>query len=241
MNRSGTIRALIIWILITPPVLQAQEVGLTASIGMASVRMDDMKYLLESIMGTYPVEAKVTSSFPPHTSFTLGAQKRLYPQVRIGTGYGFTTSGTKADYSDYSGNLSTQIVAVSHRMGVFAHYAPFAGEHLELSIYGRVDLNLTRMEVSSSISAAGYYNGLSNKYHSVTPQASAGAELLYNFGKYSLGIEGGYLVDKPGKLKGKDGGQELKDPEDSRRVLTSDWTGWRAGIKAILWLDFSKP
>lgn len=217
--------------------LHAQEWGFFASAGIGSYRMDDMKYLLESIMETYPVEARVISSFPPFTSSSAGVIKRIYPQFKAGAAYGWATSGSKADYTDYSGSIRTTITAVSHRLGIFAIYTVLGGERLELSLQGRVDVNMTRMDVSSYLVAAGYSNGVDNKYRAISPQLSALAELMYNFSKLSLGLEGGYLVDIPGSLKGSGGGPDLTDPADNRTLLSSDWTGWRAGIKAILWIN----
>jgi hypothetical protein len=219
--------------------MQAQDLGIYASIGVATMRMDDMKYLLESIIETYPVEAKVISSFPPYTASSFGFMKRIYPHLKLGAGYGFTTTGAKANYSDYSGSLTTEITAVSHRLGGLASYTPFNGERFEFSLLGRLDLNVTRMDVSTLLIASGFSNGGESNYTAFSPQVSGYAEILYNTGKFSFGLEGGYLVDLPGKLKEK-GGSSLSDPNDPREDLTSDWTGWRAGIKGILWLDFSE-
>ena len=51
-------------------------------------------------------------------------------------------------------------------------------------------------------------------------------------------MDGGYLVDIPGEFTNRDGGNELTDPYDRQRVLTTDWTGWRVGLKALVWLNF---
>jgi hypothetical protein len=217
--------------------LHGQGWGVSATVGIGTYRMDDMKYLLDAIMETYPVEARVISSFPPYTNASAGFVKMIYPYLKVGAAYGYSTSGSKADYSDYSGSIKTTIIAASNRLGVFGTYTPLAGERLELSLQGRIDVNMTRMDVSSYLVASGYSSGIDNTYRSVSPQLSALAEVMYNFGKISLGLEGGYLVDNPGKLKGTGEGQDLTDPADNRTVLTSDWTGWRAGIKGILWID----
>ena len=74
------------------------------------------------------------------------------------------------------------------------------------------------------------------KYKSFSPNASAGVEMLYNFKDYSVGFEAGYLVDLPGDLRDQDTESKLKDPDDAQTSLHSDWTGWRFGIKAIMWL-----
>jgi hypothetical protein len=215
--------------------LRAQEYGVFLSGGVATMRMDDMKYLLRSVMDTYPVEARVISSFPPYTSISVGFMKKTYPHVKLGAGYGFTTSGSRANYTDFSGSLTTEITAVSHQLGAIVGYSPFASDRLEFSLLGRVNLNFTRMDVSTALIASGYSSGGNNKYTSLSPQVSGLAEFLYHIGKFSLGLEGGYLIDIPGKLKS--GGSALSDPADPRTTLTSDWTGWRIGIKGILWLE----
>lgn len=217
--------------------LNAQDWGLFAGAGAGSFLMNDMKYLLESIIETYPVEAKVISSFPPYTTASAGVIKRIYPQLKAGVAYGFANSGSKADYTDYSGSVKTTITAVSHKLGIFGTYTVLGGERLELSLQGRFDVSMTRMDVSSYLVASGYSSGIDNKYRAISPQFSALGELMYNFDRLSLGMEGGYLVDIPGKLKGSGGEQDLTDPVDNRTLLTSDWTGWRAGIKAIIWIE----
>jgi len=219
--------------------VQAQDLGIYASIGVATMRMDDMKYLLESIIETYPVEARVISSFPPYTASSFGFLKRLYPHLKLGAGYGFTTSGAKANYSDYSGSLTTEITAVSHRVGGLVSYSPISGDKIEFSLLGRLDLNVSRIDISTLLIASGFSNGGESTYTAFSPQASGYAEIMYNFGSFSFGLEGGYLLDLPGKLK-ESGGSYLSDPNDPRSDLTSDWTGWRAGIKGILWLKFKE-
>jgi hypothetical protein len=216
--------------------LHAQGYGVFLSGGVATMRMDDMKYLLESIMDTYPVDARVISSFPPFTSVSVGFMKRSYPHLKLGAGYGYTTSGAKGNYTDHSGSLTTEITAISHQLGGIFGYSPLTGDRVEFSLLGRVHLNMTRMNVSTLLIASGYSSGFDTKYTSFSPQVSGLAELLYHTGKFSLGVEGGYLIDIPGKLK-SGGGSELADPADPRTTLTSDWTGWRIGIKGILWLE----
>ena len=220
----------------TVPVALAQENGLMASFGGATFQMDDMKYLQEYILDSYPVEGKIISSFPLYSSASINFLKQMWPIIRIGIGYAHTSTGAKTDYSDYSGYIHTNMIAISHRLGAFFSYTIMNREKLDLSLYGRFDANISKIEVSTSIFASGLSSYMINKYRSVSPNVSAGLELMYNIKDFAVGIEGGYLVDFPGDLKDTDRNSKLYDPADSRRVLTSNWTGWRAGIKGIMWL-----
>lgn len=229
---------LILWIALAPlstTMVTAQDNGISASFGGATFRMDDLKYIQEYILDSYPVEGAVISSFPPFTSASVSFFRQWFPLVRIGAGYVYTSTGGKSDYSDYSGNISTIMLARSHRVGAFAAYTLFGNDHLDFSLFGRLDANITSLEITSAIYAGGYTNGLINKYRSVSPNGSVGLELTYRFKDLAIGIDGGYLVDLPGELSEK--GTKLLDPVDSRRALTADWTGWRAGLKAVFWLS----
>lgn len=215
-----------------------QRGGMLFAFGGASYRMDDMKYLQEHILSTYPVEGKITSSFPPFTSSSITMFKQLYDQIRIGGGYSYSTTGGKSSYADYSGNLSTEITASSHRLGAYLSYTLLGGDHFDLSLYGRVDANLTSLTIQSSYTILNYSNSIYNKYRSISPVGFVGTELMYKFNDFSLGMDAGYLVDLTGNLKDTEEGDTLLDPNDRERVLTSDWTGWQVHITALIWLKF---
>ncbi len=212
--------------------------GLILGAGGASFRMNDMKYLQEHILSTYPVEGKVTSSFPPYTNASLTVFKQLYDYIRLGGTYSYSTTGGKSSYADYSGSIYTEINAVSHRLGAYLSYIVLGGDRLDLSLNGHLDANFTNLTIQSYYTIYSFTDGLSNKYRSISPSVSVGGELMYKIKSVSLGLEGGYLVDLKGNLKDTDDGDPLADPMDTSRVLSSDWTGWYAQLKVLIGLKF---
>ena len=230
--------AVFAFLLLTTRTLSAQDGGVLISGGMASSRMDDMKYLQEYILSSYPVEGKITSSFPPYTAISVTVFKKLYDQIRIGGSYSYSITGGKSSYSDFSGNLTTEMSAVSHRLGAYTSYAVLGGDRLELSVYGKVEANLSTLNIQSAFTIQSISNRYSNAYRSISPSGTVGAELLYRIGYFSVGLDGGYLVDLTGDLKDKNSSDPLLDPADSHRVLSSDWTGWMVKIKGLVWLNF---
>lgn len=215
----------------------AQGFGFSASVGMASQNMDDLKYLQEYILSSYPVEGKITSSFPPFTRVSLNLVKEWYEHIHIGGGYSFSTTGGKSSYSDYTGTIATEISATSHRVGAFLSYTLLGGERLNLALYGRIDANFSTVGIESLINILGRTNNIINQYRSISPSATAGLELMYKFSGFSLGLDAGYLVDLHGDLKNTGSDDYLSDPNDGSRTLTSDWTGWHAGFKTLIWLN----
>ena len=212
-----------------------QKAGLKFSAGVASYRMDDMKELQKYILSTYPVEGKITSSFPPFTTFSLTIVRELYEEVRIGGGYGFSTTGGKSSYADYTGNLVTEMDATSHRFEGYISYVITGGDRLELLLCGRAGANLTYLSISSYYNILNYSNGISNRYRSLSPIGSVATALNVNFNAFSIGLEAGYQVDLTGNLKDIDNGDELLDPYDREKTLTSDWTGWRVQLTVSIW------
>lgn len=216
----------------------AQNGGISIAAGAASFRMGDMKYLQEHILSTYPVEGKITSSFPPFTSASFTVFKQLYDHIRVGGRYNYSTTGAKSSYADYSGDIYTEFNAVSHRLGAYLSYLVLGGDRIDLSLNGSLDANYTSMTIQSYYTIFNYSDGLSNKYRSISPSIAVGGELMYKLKKLSLGMEAGYLVDLKGNLKDTSDGDPLLDPKDLDRVLSSDWTGWYLQLKILIWLDF---
>ncbi len=206
--------------------------------GIQTSKMDDMIYLQGLILDSYPVEGKIISSFPAYTMGSFGFVHQLYPSVRIGGGYGYSASGAKSDYSDYTGYITTMMLASSHRAGGYGSYSVITGEWFEASLYGRIEVLYSLLDVTSTLYSLGASGLTENFYSSWGVGGSAGAEFLVHLKKYSFGVEGGYEVDSPGKLTNRESKNELLDPYDSQRVLTSDWSGWCAQLKFMLWLDF---
>lgn len=216
----------------------AQETGIEAGLGMASSRMDDMKHLQEYILGEYPVEGKIISSFPAYATGSIGLVRQIFPRMQMGAGYAFIATGGKTNYTDYSGYISTNIEANSHLLGAWISYAFLGSARYDLSIYGRLDANITRINISTSLNVLGYSNEVVHKYGTVSPTGTAGLRFYFHFKDFSIGMDGGYRVDRPGKLSSREDGDEFKDPADPQRVLNSDWTGWCAQAKAQFWLNF---
>jgi hypothetical protein len=216
----------------------AQRMGFTASFGMTSQSMEDLKYIQQYILETYPVEGAITSSFPPFTNVSLNLVREWYDHIHIGGGYSFSTTGGKSSYSDYTGSIATEISATSHRLGAFLSYSILYGDRLNLAIYGRVDANLSTVAIETLVNILGNTNHIINQYRSISPSATAGLELMYKFSGFSLGLDAGYMVDFAGDLRNPESKDYLSDPLNSNKNLTSNWTGWHAGIKTLIWLNY---
>lgn len=217
--------------------LKGQRYGIELGAGLQSARMDDMKYLQDLILEAYPVPGKHISSFPPYVTATFGFRRQLFPAAELGVAYANSNTGARTNYSDYSGSISTDFKVRSNRLGAMVSYR-LVGETLAvLNAYGKAEVNYTTMSISTlyvinnSFSDRDYY-----EYRSLSPSISGGLEFFFQLESASLGLDASYMADIPGKFKEKDSGNELLDPNDRDRALTSDWTGWRIQVKVVIWL-----
>lgn len=222
----------VLWL--SAPPARAQGGGIIFTGGIASSTMSDLKYLQEHILSTYPVEGRITSSFPPYTTTSLTVFKQFFDYLRVGATYSYSTTGGKSSYQDYSGEIFTEMNATSHRAGICLSYVILGGDLLDLSLSGSIDANFSSILIESRYSIYAYGNSISNKYWSISPSGSIGPELILKLDKVALGVNAGYLVDLKGELKGTSGGDPLRDPADGSRVLSSDWTGWYARLSLYI-------
>ncbi len=223
-------------VILLSPDIHGQKLGLSASFGGGTFRMDDMKLLLEDMLASYPVEGKMISTFPPYYSGSFNLIKAIQMQVYAGAGYTYTSTGGKLNYTDYSGSLTTQLSAISHQFGAFIQTSVLNDGRFDLSVYGKLNANLTLLNISSIIYVLGYSNGRSYNYSSLSPGGSAGLEFSYFLKEISLGVYGGYMVEMPASLYDKKNRSPLSLPSDPQREVTAEWTGWRVGIKATVWV-----
>lgn len=235
--RSLIFPVLLVLMMLMPQKASGQDNAIWIGAGIQTSRMDDMKYLQELILDSYPVEGRIVSSFPAYTMASFGFVNQLYPSFRIGAGYGYSASGAKSNYSDYTGYITTLMTASSHRGGGFGSYSVISGEWFELSLFGRIQVKYSLIDVTSTLYSLGASGLTENLYSSWSLGGSAGVEFLIHLDKYSFGVEGGYEVDSPGKLTNRESKNELLDPQDPERVMTSDWSGWFAQVKFMLWLN----
>jgi hypothetical protein len=83
------------------------------------------------------------------------------------------------------------------------------------------------LTIRSAYNILYFSNTILNKYRTISPAGTVGAELIFKFGGFSLGLDAGYLVDLTGELKHTKDNGYLLDPNDQDRALTTDWTGWQ--------------
>lgn len=221
---------------------KGQGSGFSITGGIGTYDLAALKTYQEILISRLPVEARGFNSFPPFTSVRMNLFRQHTEKMRYGLVYAFSTTGTQANYTDYSGNLNLDQVVSAYQLGLSANYRLLnldpGSIRLDLSAYGDLRLGYVRDEISLTINTRYYFENNRLVLNTISPMAEAGLDAMIHFNKLSLGVEGGLLYDTGSKLsagKASDptSGISLSPPAD----VSSGMSGLRGGIKLILWIN----
>ena len=226
-----------ILLLLTAFFAKSQDRGISATFGVGSYNMADLKLYQDELISRLPVEARGLSYFPTYSNLRINYFK-VTNRIKYGLVLAHNTTGAHANYSDPSGYLNLNQVVGVYQAGVSGSYRLVNVSGLELMAYGDFRLGYVRNEVTMSINTTYYFESTSQILSTVSPLLEGGLEVLYNFNNFAFGIEGGYLFDtgtkfKRGNLSSYGGTVSLAPGSD----LKSELTGYRIGIKFLIWLS----
>ena len=206
---------------------------LSMNSGLGFYKMDEIKLLQTNILSSIPVNAKVTSSFPPYLFFEINPKVEFKNHLLIGTLFSYTSTGGRIYYSDYSGSItSDQLLSSYSYFFTLGTYKNF--EKSKLSIHGDLrpgitvtSLKLTEQETLNNSSQRGEVS-FNSRNIVIQPTIS----IIKWFGMIGINACLGYnYTILFGKLN-TDGGYLINSSNNSE--LHSDWSGLRIGAGVSL-------
>jgi len=222
--------------------LNGQSSGISVTGGIGTYDLSDLKVYQEELISKLPVEARGFNHFPNYTNIRINLFRQRSNGFRYGLTYAFSTTGAHSNYTDYSGYLNLDQTISSYQFGVSGAYRlldlDFTATTLEIMGYGDLRLGYVRDEVSMYITTAYYFENNNLRLSTVSPMAELGLDAMFRFTKLSLGVSGGYMYDAGTKFK-------AGEPSSLNQSVSlrpsgeyhSGLSGFRAGIKAILWFN----
>lgn len=222
----------------------SQDMGLSFSGGIANYSMDELSLFQQELLTRLPKEAKQFADFPAFTHIEVAFIKKTAKNLRYGLVYAYSSTGSHANYQDFSGYLNLDQRTGAFQLGLFASYPllayDFKASQLDLAASGKIRMAYIRNNVLSEINTAYYYESNKVIMSGVSPTVQLGLEGLWHRGNISLGLEGAYLLDAGAKLEFGD--QTAFEPSVNLKTsdeIRSNLSGFRAGIKVIFWIDRS--
>jgi len=93
------------------------QLKVTLSTGYGTYTMGDMKSLQEELQEGYPVDAKITESFPGYAYYDLSVTKQTGERFVIGGYFTYGSTGGRIHYEDYSGEVSSNQLVRYYSLG----------------------------------------------------------------------------------------------------------------------------
>jgi hypothetical protein len=203
----------------------SQDVAFELDYGFGQYAMKDLKSFNEGILGTLPVEAKVTDDFPVTSYWKAEILPYSYKFLSLGLTGVYNTTGSRINYVDYSGEYKLDQVLSSHGFGLIIRITSEMGK-FKLSENNDLIYAFTKCEMTETIlDSQQKYNFRSKSF-----QFEPGLRLAYEISPFQLAMKISYNVDFKGPLSLKDDKDSYLTIPHSNEKVQTDWSGFRAGI-----------
>lgn len=224
-------RYIILFVVIIFPGYCFSQARISFSTGLAGFNMQEMKKHQSELQAQYPVDVKIMESFPSFLFYELCMSGEVRDQWRLGGAIGFTSTGGRMHYRDYSGEIecdqfttawtgAIQNEVLLNPTGKVAIY--LTGK--VGAIFGRYDLDLF-----SEVNSVPYSESL--EFKSLNIFAEPGLMMSKSIVRsLSAHLTAGYNVNiyKGNQTLAEDSNLFLQD--NSGNVVSLDWSGFRIGV-----------
>lgn len=174
--------------------LWAQELNFSYSVGVGSYKMDNLKPFNDYVKEVIPFETKIVSNFPPYFYYQPMVSLRV-KAFQVGVGYAFHSTGSRVSSKDYSGEYSFDTKVNSHSPILNLNLAVYRKGFIRTSIYAESGVDFSRINFHENL----YVLDTQliddyDKYKAFNINFEAGITVMYEWKKFGVGINTGYLT-----------------------------------------------
>jgi hypothetical protein len=206
---------------------QAQELSIGLESGYGFYNMSSLREM-ESVVEGNAIPYKQVQSFPA-TPFVKGfARMRIENVLSTGIVLGYSRTGSRMTYSDYSGSAYRDVVVNGLQVGSSNLFQVYKMDNYLLNVRLNIGavFNSTTFEHSISLNDAAYSVYWTSKFTSINPYFSVGADITRTLGRFAVTIFADYEFNVPGDVKLKSSNTSNPSPSN----FDVDWGGARIGL-----------
>jgi hypothetical protein len=216
-------------------ILSAQNVSTRLTINYNSFSLNDLHHLENQIIEKYQnmgIGVKKFGSFPPCFGFQfqcLGVKNGIF---NYGLFYGFTTTGSRVQYQDYSGEFKTELSLFRWSFGLTGETTAMKSPIINLIVFSQASIHFTRFkseEMLSINSSIPRHSLVINKYRLFGASIALGLALPLHFWGQIAQLCASYESDILDK--------SLPFQDSAGRKLKCNWSGARLGLTYYLTKD----
>jgi hypothetical protein len=213
----------------------AQNVSTRISISRNSFALNDIRNLEDQAYANYQsrgISVKKFGSFQPYWGFQLQFLQATDKTHSYGVFYGFTSTGSRIQYEDYSGEARTDITLFRWSFGCIMEGAIISTPVLSLDLFSQTSLNVTRFKFEEFLSLnppINQYFDESLKYRLYSVSFTLGLSLPVLFLNHTVQFNA--------SMEGDIFGTSLPFRDSQGKKLKCDWSGARLGLTYYLTKD----
>lgn len=207
------------------------KIQVEGGIGYGSFSMSQLKDLLNfQNRGNGIPPSRVLEEYPAYYTFTGQIDAEFFEKIRFGIIVGYTSTGGRIHYSDFSGEISLEHLVSSLQVGVTAERLFIKNERFELGFYTRVSMLMTSLDFDNKLDLG----VLSDRILVETRSKSIAISPGFRFRKaifkgFYIGAGIGALIDigATAHLKGNTDALLL---DGQGKELKANWSGLRLNL-----------
>ncbi len=203
------------------------SISLEAKTGYSSYAMDELSHTLNYYQENSNLPLKITNDYPAYLTFG-GSALGGFKKFEIGVDYSYLSTGGRAHYKDYSGEVGYDQLAVAHSIGLLARYSLFQEGRFSLKGSLLIARLASQVNFSEFIRIGSSQNEDKLEVVSTSVGISPMIESIYNFTDWLyVGLRVGGFVDTNGELH-LSNNTDAKLIDDTNKQVHSQWSGFRS-------------
>lgn len=226
-------------IIVFGPLFVQAQTTLSISTGHGSYLMSDMKVFQKQIDHDFPVNARITESFPAFVFFQASVvMQPKDPFFFKAVSIAFGSTGGRVHYSDYSGAIGfDQLLNFISASGFVGGTLAFEEKYLFVQAGLKPGIVMSGLNMKFYQQMGDEESRESYKFTSLNLTAEPTILLTKEFGRVGVHAFAGYNITVvSGKLFSKENEGAFLIGSDNK-PLKADWTGYRFGVG----LDYTLP
>ncbi len=208
------------------------QLSLFAKVEYNHFQMMDLKEyqneLLAGIVGG-GIPAKITENYPPYIGYQIGFKIPAEENIYVGGFGGYTSTGSRIHYQDYSGELINDQIASAYTFAGILGTKQLLFENLSLDLSLSLELIISSWDNKSTLTLGDSTQQVNLEFGSLSFSIEPTVTPTYSFKNMNIGLSASYLLCIPTSLEYSSISDAYLIHRNKNRVLI-DWSGYRIGL-----------
>lgn len=203
-----------------------QGIRTEIQLGYGSFDMQDLAYFVKQHARDFDFPVKVVESFPAYYCYRISITKEWPDRWQTALILGKASTGARAHYQDYSGELRIDHLVSSVNFGLTAGRALYTYHNFSLGASAGLNILFSDYNIESYLRVYSQQQDDDFRLVASSLALEPAIRAAYQIKRFSLGLSAGMLFDAGGRLHLPNERQAyLVDKSD--RPITINWSGYR--------------